>query len=109
MSERLASANHTDSPPLLIRAPRNRRLVVYCLRRNAIHDQILSPMEPLIAFPTLHSRTLLDEVRSAKHWAPSEMPGVDRHHERVLAVLGSEVLCDVLGVREVVVDAYKGA
>jgi hypothetical protein len=105
----LATTNHTDSPPLLIRAPRNGRLIANRLRRNTIHDKVLSPMEPLVAILALHTHTLLDQVRSAKHRAPSEVPGIDRHHERVLAVLGSEVLGDVLGVREVVVHADEGA
>lgn len=66
-------------------------------------------MEPLIAVLALHAGTLLDEIRSAKHRASSEVPGIDRHDERVLAVHGREVLGDVLSVCEVVVHADERA
>jgi hypothetical protein len=107
---RLCTANHTNSPPPLISAPSNGRLIPNRLRWNAIHNQILPPMQPLIAllpFPPTPIN-ILQQIRRPKHRAPSKMSRIHRHNPRILTIPLPKVLGHCFRMREVVVDADEG-
>jgi hypothetical protein len=107
---RSRTANDTHGPPLLILTPRHGCLISNRLRGDPIHNQVLTPMQPLALLITSLAlpRRILQQIRSTKHGATGEMPRIDRDDERVLAILLRKVLGDVLGVCEVVVDADEG-
>jgi hypothetical protein len=105
-----STANNSNStPPVRLF---NRSLISYRLRRDAIHDQVLSPMQPLsrLLFHLFHFAVLsiLEQIRGTEHWPACQVSRIDSDDECILAVLVRKVLRDTLCVTECVVDTDEG-
>lgn len=62
----LRPANNTHRRPRFLPTPTDRRLIVDGLSRNPVHDQILTPVQPIISPATciLHSRLRLQDKQT---------------------------------------------
>jgi ribosomal protein S16 len=50
--EKSSTTDDTDSPPCLLLVPTDRCLIPNSLSRNAVHNEILAPVKPLISLPS---------------------------------------------------------